>query len=84
MGLDGVSGCKGAVGSKRSAPNLFFEHLTFLGDARRGLRRQVPTQLGQDHLVILFGLRVTAKHQFASVAGGKMHVQHLDGGELLQ
>jgi len=30
------------------------------------------------------GLRVTTKHQFPSVGGGEMHVEHLDGGELFQ
>jgi len=34
--------------------------------------------------VIVLRLGVTAEDQFSAVSGGEMHVEHLEGGELLQ
>lgn len=53
-------------------------------DSGWGLRRQSEVELFQEELVVGVRLGVTAKDQGAAISGGKLNVEHLDSGKLIQ
>ena len=54
------------------------------GDSRRRLGWQGEVELLQEDLLIDVGFGVAAQDQGAAIGGGEMHIEHLDGGELLE
>ena len=54
------------------------------GDPGWWLRRQLEFELVDQELQLGFRLGVTGEHEFASVRGREMNVDHLDDGKLLE
>ena len=53
-------------------------------DAWRRLRRQGEIELFEQDFVIGFGLGVTAQDELSTVGGRKVHIEHLNGGGLVE
>ena len=54
------------------------------GDAWGRLRRQIELELFEQELLLGIQLRVAAEDQGAPVGGREMHVEHLNGGKLVE
>ncbi|MGZ8940069.1 MAG: hypothetical protein ACXW32_12730 [Limisphaerales bacterium] len=71
--MPGKEGVLKKVCTKASVRQQF----SSLADARRELPREFPTDLSQDHFVLLFRLGIATEDQFAPVRGWEMNVKHL-------
>jgi hypothetical protein len=54
------------------------------GDPRWWLWRQRQAQLIEQDFLLRLGLGVATEDEVASIGGRQMHIDHLDGGEVLQ
>ncbi len=55
-----------------------------MADSRRWLRREFELELLKQDLLIFFRFRVARQNESATISGRQMHIDHLQGGELLQ
>jgi hypothetical protein len=53
-------------------------------DTRQRLRRQVETELAEQHLLLGVWFGVAAQDQGSAIGCGEMDVEHLDGGEFVE
>ena len=54
------------------------------GDPWRGLRGKLEVELPEQELVVGVEFGMAAEHERAAIGGGKVNIEHLDGGELVQ
>ena len=54
------------------------------GDPWRGLRGKLEVELPDQELLVGVEFGMAAEHERAAIGGGKVNIEHLDGGELVQ
>ena len=51
------------------------------GDPWRGLRGKLEVELPEQELVVGVEFGMAAEHERAAIGGGKVNIEHLDGGD---